>query len=143
MRKAESQALIAIISMSQPIQSKLGEYILYVDDESALARAMPRTLSGLGYRCSAFTNPLDALHAFRADPTRYDAVITDFAMPALTGLQLARELCLIRPDVPIALLSGHTEATDAEDLTHIRLRIRKPPRIEELDRTVKTLLGRG
>jgi len=58
-------------------------------------------------------------------------------------LQLARELRLIRPDVPIALLSGYTEATDAEDFAHIRLRLQKPPRVEELGRTVEILLGRG
>jgi two-component SAPR family response regulator len=37
-------------------------------------------------------------------------VITDFTMPHLTGVELAREIRLVRADVPVILVSGHTEA---------------------------------
>src|SRR5205085_7509800 len=42
----------------------------------------------------------------RADPDRYDLVITDLTMPNLTGDELARELLKLRPDLPVILTTG-------------------------------------
>jgi CheY-like chemotaxis protein len=43
---------------------------------------------------------------FRAAPQRFDAVLSDESMPELTGTELAREIALLRPDMPIVLMSG-------------------------------------
>jgi DNA-binding NtrC family response regulator len=48
-----------------------------------------------------------ALQAFRADPGRFDLVITDEAMPDLVGTELAGEIRKLQPAVPIILMSGH------------------------------------
>lgn len=84
-----------------------GESILVVDDEASLARLVTETLLELGYRPVAFTSSAAALEVFRADPSRFDAVITDERMPGMTGSSLIRELRGARRDIPILLVSGY------------------------------------
>jgi CheY-like chemotaxis protein len=92
-----------------------GLHILYVDDEDALVSLGKRVLQRLGYRIAGFTNPSTALAAFRSNPSHYDMVVTDFSMPGMTGLELARELLQLRPGLPLMLASGHiTDELKAE-----------------------------
>ncbi|MBL9136817.1 MAG: PAS domain-containing protein [Verrucomicrobiales bacterium] len=115
-----------------------GQHILFVDDEEAMVHVATRLLARAGFRISAFENPGDALNAFRADPAAYDAVVTDFNMPRLSGLDLAQSLRRIRGDTPIILVSGYL-ADDtrqwAED-THLSAIIHKP---EFADALIPTL----
>ena len=83
-----------------------GQQVLIVDDETALASLATRTLEELGYVPTSFTSSRAALAAFRADPKRFDAVITDERMPGLTGSALIKALRPIRSDLPILLMSG-------------------------------------
>jgi PAS domain S-box-containing protein len=84
-----------------------GETILIVDDEVMLVALAEEMLAGLGYEPVGFYSSSAALQAFRADPRRFDLVLTDEAMPDLVGTELAREIHLIRPEIPIVLMSGH------------------------------------
>ena len=43
----------------------------------------------------------------RAEPGRFDLVVTDYRMPSMTGLALARALREIRADLPVVLASGY------------------------------------
>jgi PAS domain S-box-containing protein len=83
-----------------------GQQVLIVDDEEPLATLAARTLEELGYVPTGFTSSSAALAAFRADPERFDAVITDERMPGMTGSALIRELRGIRREIPILLMSG-------------------------------------
>ena len=87
-----------------------GETILLVDDEEALVRLGEETLAELGYEPVGFASSSAALATFRADPERFHAVISDEAMPGMTGSELVREIRRIRPDVPIVLMSGYVSA---------------------------------
>jgi len=89
-----------------PIPAGHGEHILFVDDEAPLASLGKKMLAGVGYEVTAETNSIQALAAFRAEPGRYDLVITDLTMPNLTGTDLACELLKLRPDLPIILATG-------------------------------------
>jgi PAS domain S-box-containing protein len=83
-----------------------GECVLLVDDEEALVRLGEETLAALGYEPVGFSSSVAALAALRADPGRFDLVLTDEAMPGLTGSELAAEIRLLRPTLPIVLMSG-------------------------------------
>jgi PAS domain S-box-containing protein len=91
---------------------KGSERILFVDDEEALTTLNARMLRSLGYRVTATTESLDALHLFRAEPEAFDLIITDYTMPHMTGLDLSREVLLIRPDMPIILCTGFSAGID-------------------------------
>ncbi len=62
-----------------------GQRVLVVDDEEPLVRLATRTLEELGYVPVGFTSSSAALAAFRADPERFDAVVTDERMPGISG----------------------------------------------------------
>ena len=63
-----------------------------------------------GYVPTGFTSSGAPLAAFRAGPGRFDAVITDERMPAMTGTALVRELHGTRREIPILLMSGYLGA---------------------------------
>ncbi len=83
---------------------------MVVDDERSLVALAEETLAELGYEPAGFTSSVAALAAFRAEPQRYDVVLTDEAMPELSGVELARELRRLRPELPIVLMSGYSGA---------------------------------
>jgi PAS domain S-box-containing protein len=84
-----------------------GETVMIVDDEPMLVALAEEMLAELGYEPLGFDSSQAALQAFRAEPTRFDLVLTDEAMPDLVGMEMARDIRRIRPDVPIILMSGH------------------------------------
>ncbi|MGH6611043.1 MAG: ATP-binding protein [Burkholderiaceae bacterium] len=90
----------------EPIASGGGETILLVDDEEPLVRLGEEMIAELGYEPVGFRSSIAALAAFRAEPARFNAVLSDEAMPDMTGSQLANEIRAIRPDIPIVLMSG-------------------------------------
>ncbi len=69
-----------------------------------------KVLEHLGHEVVARTNSIEALEDFRAQPDRFDIVITDFTMPNMTGVELSEELLRIRDDIPIILCTGFSEA---------------------------------
>jgi PAS domain S-box-containing protein len=93
-----------------------GEKILLVDDELIFIEVGRIALAGLGYEVEAVMQPAAALELVRANPARFALVITDQAMPGMTGLQLAAELRKIRPDLPIVLTTGYSLALTMERL---------------------------
>jgi len=84
-----------------------GQRVLVVDDEEPLVRIATRTLEELGYAPVGFTSSRAALAAFRADPQRFDAVVTDERMPGISGSALIREVRGIRDKIPVVLMSGY------------------------------------
>jgi CheY-like chemotaxis protein len=90
------------------------ERILFVDDEAALVQLATGTLTGLGYEVVGRTGSMEALELFRARPDSFDLVITDMTMPNMTGSELAQQLMRIRPDIPIILCTGFSEAMTQE-----------------------------
>ena len=87
-----------------------GEVIMVIDDEPAWVRLAEEMLAELGYDPAGFQSSTDALESFRAEPERFDAVLTDEMMPELSGTALAAEIRRLRPDIPIVLMSGYSDS---------------------------------
>jgi len=85
------------------------EQILIVDDEKAIVAMETKLLERLGYNVISCTGSLEALEAFRASPDKFDLIITDMAMPNMSGDKLAEKVKKIRPDIPVILVSGFSE----------------------------------
>jgi two-component system, cell cycle sensor histidine kinase and response regulator CckA len=87
------------------------ERVLYIDDEESLATLAKRLLESHGYRVTSCSDPLQALELLRADPQAFDVVITDYNMPGMSGLDVARKVREIRSDLPVAIASGFADET--------------------------------
>ncbi len=92
------------------------EHILFVDDEAEILKIGKEFLEVLGYSVTVTTNGLEALEIFSGDPDWFDIVITDQMMPVMTGLDLARELKDIKPDIPVIITTGYSEEITDENL---------------------------
>ncbi|MBL0125433.1 MAG: PAS domain S-box protein [Betaproteobacteria bacterium] len=83
-----------------------GPHILYLDDDESLVFLVQRLLERRGFRVSGYTDQREALDAIRAKPALFDLVVTDYNMPGMSGLDVARTAREIRADLPIAIASG-------------------------------------
>ncbi len=84
------------------------EHILLIDDEETLVELGQTILQRLGYQVTARRNSLDALKTFQNQPDAFDLIITDQTMPGMTGVDLARRILQIRPQMPIILCTGYS-----------------------------------
>ncbi len=111
-----------------------GKSILYIDDDEAIVFLMTRLLQRQGYHVSVYTDPRDALAAVRAQPDAFDLVVTDYNMPGMSGLEVARALREIRADLPVALASGYiTDELRAQaPAAGVKELIYKPNTVDEL-----------
>jgi len=133
----------AVEPTAAPIQGR-GQVILAVDDEPEVLAALEEMLATLGYEPAGFGDSLAALEAVRADPHRFEAVVSDEVMPQLTGTQLAVELRRLSPAIPIVIASGYGGAgfeTRALSAGVNRV-LRKPYRMSELAEALGGLLVR-
>ncbi|MGA2108684.1 MAG: ATP-binding protein [Syntrophorhabdales bacterium] len=118
------------------------ESILFVDDEEDLITIGDAMLTDLGYRVTAKTDAREALALFRLDASRFDLVITDQTMPEMTGVELAGEICTIRPDMPIITCTGFSYVVDADSAraAGIKAFAMKPLTKREFARTIRKVL---
>jgi PAS domain S-box-containing protein len=99
-----------------------GESILLVDDEDAILHFTQAMLHQLGYQVYCESSGIEALRTYKADPGRFDLIITDQTMPGMTGSQLAHEILKIQPDVPIILMTGFSETITPEEAVCMGIR---------------------
>ncbi len=121
-------------SAGKTAASGRGEQVMYVDDEESLVILMERALTKMGYRVSGYTDAEAALSDFRQRSSRLDVVITDIAMPGMSGPEFAAKLRDIRADVPIIMTSGYIRAEDRESAKKLGVNqlVYKSNTIEEL-----------
>lgn len=129
-------------TIGQETISSGNERILLVDDEEAIVEIGEEILAELGYEVTCRTSSRQALALFRLDPSRFDLVITDQTMPELTGMELAREMLVIRPDLPIILTTGFSHVVNAEraEANGIKGFVLKPLTKSEIGRTLRKVL---
>jgi CheY-like chemotaxis protein len=111
-----------------------GQTVMIVDDEKPLVALAEEILAELGYEPVGFNSSTAALEAFREAPRRFDIVLTDETMPELIGTDLAREIALLRPDIPIVLMSGYSGPSLNERARAVGVRevLRKPLQSKDL-----------
>ncbi len=119
------------------------ERILLLDDELVQVQSVRAMLRRLGYEVVALTDGQEALTRFQSDPQAFDVLITDQTMPHLTGVKLAKEVLAIRPDLPIILCTGFSEAVDANEARALGIRefLMKPYSVRDMAETVRRALS--
>src|SRR5215831_11375810 len=83
--------------------------VLLVDDNSAVALATREVLHAAGHTVTACETADAALQQLARADARFDIVLTDIMMPgAMNGLDFAKHLRQVRPDLPVILYSGYS-----------------------------------
>jgi PAS domain S-box-containing protein len=118
------------------------ERVLVVDDEPSVATLCGTILERLGYTARVVTDPLIALEIFRSGAGNFDILVTDMSMPGRSGIELAREIKAIRPELPVVLTSGFSEEliSDEPQTPFIDAMVRKPYSQADLAAAIRTLL---
>lgn len=135
-------APVAEAAPVEPISGK-GHHVMYVDDDQALVFLIVRVLKRRGFAVTAFTDPQEALAAFQANPDAFDLIVTDYNMPGYSGIDLLRQLKLIRADLPVALASGYVtpELEQSAIREGANALIYKPDDVSEFCETVQRLIA--
>ena len=118
------------------------ERILIVDDEQQVVKMVQEMLEELSYTVTTVTDSKAALERFASNPDDFDLVITDQTMPAMTGVELAKQIIHIRPDIPILLTTGFSKMMTEERIKNSGIRefIKKPIVYYELETIVRKVL---
>ncbi len=114
--------------------------VLVVDDDPLISAGTADMLEDLGHTVIEMPSATRALEALRSG-AQVDLVITDHAMPGMTGLELALQIQGTWPGLPVLLATGYADLPDGEIAGLLRLS--KPYRQEELAAQVARLLDRG
>ena len=88
--------------------------ILVVDDNEMLCRFTCEILRGEGFYAVSATSATQALNAFEKDT--FDLLVTDFRMPGMSGLDLARAIRSRKPEFPVIVMSAY-EPVECEHVT--------------------------
>jgi CheY-like chemotaxis protein len=99
--------------------------ILLVDDDSLVSTGTAAMLEDLGHTVTEAGSGREALSILEADPD-FDLVITDHAMPGMTGLELAVRLREICPELPVVLASGYADLPSSDGPVLELPRLTKP-----------------
>jgi CheY-like chemotaxis protein len=116
--------------------------ILLVEDDESVALLVAEMLDELGYDATHARSAAMALEALQAG-RKVDLVFSDMIMPGeMDGMALAREIARRRPDLPIVLTTGYSEAAATATAEGLRLLV-KPYRLEVLATELDAALRRG
>ena len=137
------ETAIPAVEAARTLPRGNGETLMIVDDERQLVALAEEITAELGYEPVGFDSSCAALEAFRAMPRRFDAVLTDESMPDLIGTELAHEIRLLRPAIPIILMSGYggTQLTNRAAEIGVNEVLRKPLHRRDLAESLARVLG--
>ena len=129
---------------SQEIPHGQGESILLVDDDPSIVGMMTQMLERLGYSVVAKTSSTEALETICAEPDKFDLVITDYAMPGMTGKELAKKLLDTLPDIGVILCTGFSEDINSQQAMNMGIKafIMKPVDRDEIALIIRNILDK-
>jgi CheY-like chemotaxis protein len=116
--------------------------ILLVDDDAELKQILSQVLTRLGYQVTAHTSSFEALAEFKANPAKFDLVLTDFDMPKMNGDQLVQRIMAIRPSMPAIINTGNSQSITAEMVKTLGIRgvLKKPATTSKLAAMIREVL---
>jgi two-component system cell cycle sensor histidine kinase/response regulator CckA len=140
----QSQEPLPIEDTKQKVLPGQNERILIIDDEIPVLSMMQQRLRQMGYRVVTRADSVEALKTFRAEPGKFDLVITDHTMPSMQGAELAEQVGDLRPDVPIVLMTGLNQPPNLTGSRYAAKRavLQKPIDFVELSHRMRKFLDK-
>ena len=106
--------------------------LLLVDDSATLRELTATMLREHGFAVATAAGGAEALSMIEREPDRFDLIVTDFAMPLVSGLDVVRFARSHRPDWPAVIVSGYADASAIEDRPADVVLLKKPFPSEDL-----------
>ena len=113
--------------------ASIGSRVLLVDDDALVSMGTADLLMDLGHSVTEASSGMEALQILETDP-QFDVVVTDYAMPGMTGLDLATKIRQLRPHMPIIIATGYAELPP--DTPNDFLLLDKPYTQEQLSKVI-------
>ena len=125
--------------------------IMVVDDEKDILEIVSKYLQKWNFDVDSFSDPHLALERFKSRIDHYKLLITDVRMPGMTGIELARRIVDLKPEINVVLMTafeiddfilpfntrGSTRIIRRQDI------LRKPFRLDEVCQAVKKQMLKG
>jgi len=117
-------------------------HILLVDDDSALLDLIVDLFDHFGYSATTATGSDEAISKFKENPDLFDVVLTDYSLPVINGVELAKLIKKLSADIPIILCSGKIDLLDKRQIAAAGITdiTRKPYKINELDSIIRRVM---
>jgi CheY-like chemotaxis protein len=117
--------------------------VLVVDDHEDAREVIAAHLGVLGYTVAQAACARAAIELMQTEDNRVDLLVTDFAMPGMSGLELARAARAIRPGLPVVIVTGYVGTSEIEgDRTDATV-LMKPFRMHELAAAIEQAAAPG
>jgi signal transduction histidine kinase/CheY-like chemotaxis protein len=113
--------------------------ILVVDDDPLIAASAVDMLEDLGHEVIEANSAKRALEILKSCDRKIDLLMTDHAMPGMTGIELAKQVRMMWPDLPILLATGYADLNERDEEAIPRLS--KPYLQTDLQREIHKLLA--
>ena len=92
-----------------PSKTDIRAHILLVDDSQTLRSLTEMQLLESGFRVTAAASGIEAIAMIGEDPLRFDLLLTDYAMPMMSGLELVEGARRLRPNMPAVIITGYAQ----------------------------------
>jgi signal transduction histidine kinase len=126
-------------SIDSPDSTKATAKILVVDDDAAVLKTTLRVLDALGYSPVPAASGGEALQLLGSD-SEIELILADFAMPEMSGFELAKTIQATRPVLPVILVTGYGSREVLEGFGEDRI-LQKPYTEDELIQKIKRALN--
>ena len=119
--------------------------LLIVDDDPDIAHVLKQGLLKKRFLVSAFTRPEEALQSFKSNSKDYCLILSDIRMPEFSGIQLARKVKEINPNVKVVLMTSFeirdNEFSKVFPSMHVDGFVQKPIGINDLTNKILSIIG--
>jgi CheY-like chemotaxis protein len=112
--------------------------VLVVDDDDGVRQFIAESLELLGYRVLQANGGEEGLRLL--DNEKPKLLIVDYAMTGMTGVDVIKSARRLAPNLPIILATGFADMESVEEVIPLEKVLRKPFRIEDLDKAVREAL---
>jgi PAS domain S-box-containing protein len=129
----------AAFQPAKAVQGRSGGVVLLVDDDDLVRAGAAAVMESFGYRVLEAENGTQALRILHGCTT-IDAMVTDYAMPGMSGAALVEEVRRLLPDLPVLMMTGYSERPEEVAST---ICIQKPFEATELAAQLAALISGG
>jgi CheY-like chemotaxis protein len=112
--------------------------ILVLDDDDDVRTVTRESIKELGYEVVALGDPREALT--RLAEETFDLLITDVAMPGMTGVEVARQLRAGGHAIPIVFSSGYADVQSFGEELSDEIVLKKPFRLSDISARIEAAL---